>query len=73
MPGKPHRYWLAATILLGFSVANAQEKIELPPDLIELLGELDEDDQAILETTMKDIENKSAPKPQSKAEVGAKK
>lgn len=79
----PHRYWFAACLLLFFSLAHAQEKIVLAPDLIELLGELDDDDQASLEVAMKDIENKSASrsesakpdaqKSQNSTEVGAKK
>ncbi|HAF01718.1 MAG TPA: hypothetical protein DCO68_05440 [Methylophilaceae bacterium] len=42
-----------------FSVAYAQEKLTLPIDLIELLGELDEEDQASLDTAMTDIHQQS--------------
>jgi len=76
----PLRYWLTAYMLFCFSVAHAQEKTALPPDLIELLGELNDDDQASLEVAMQDIENKPAPatkspvaKSQDKVDVGAKK
>jgi hypothetical protein len=75
MPQTPLRYWLTACFLIYFSAAYAQEKDPLPIDLIELLGELDDDDQASFEAAMKDIENKSVPasKSQNNVEVGVKK
>lgn len=79
----PHRYLLIACLLFCFTFAHAKEKVVLTPDLIELLGELDDDDRESLDVAMKDFENKSSPKsesvkpdapmPQNRTEVGANK
>lgn len=75
MPQTPLRYWLVAGILIYSFGLYAQENDGLPIDLIELLGELDEDDQASFEAAIKEFENKSAPanKSQNNAEAGVKK
>jgi hypothetical protein len=75
MPQTPLRYWLVATILIYSFGVHAQENDALPIDLIELLGELDDDDQASFEAAIKEFENKSAPaiKSQNNAEAGVKK
>jgi hypothetical protein len=71
----PLRYWLVASILIYSFSVYAHENDDLPIDLIELLGELDDDDQASFEAAIKEFENKSAPakKSQINAEAGVKK
>jgi hypothetical protein len=75
MPLTPLRYWFVAGILIFSIGVYAQENDGLPIDLIELLGELDDEDQAYFEAAIKEFENKSAPanKSQKNAEAGVKK
>ncbi len=70
----PYRLCIFVTLLSLCSHIQAQEKEVLPIDLIELLGELDEDDQDALETAMGDVETSKSPsKQQQKIEVGGQK
>jgi hypothetical protein len=70
----PFRLCIFVTLLSLCSHIQAQEKEVLPIDLIELLGELDEDDQDALATAMGDAEiPASASKQPQKIEVGGQK
>jgi hypothetical protein len=74
----PFKLGLLMMVCSLFTTAQAAEKESLPMDLIELLGELDDDqdsfDQESLEAAMSDIKTPTLPsKQQQKFEVGGQK
>jgi hypothetical protein len=56
-------------LLNGFTIAHAQEKLDIPIDLIELLGDMDSDDQTNLEAAMKEVNQTPAANKQQKSPV----
>lgn len=75
----PYKYGLFLCLLVLTLVAHAEENPEhntqIPLDLIELIGELDEEDMQYLDDAITDIENENKPdhNPQESTDVGAKK
>jgi len=74
----PLKYPLLLGLLLCCVQAQAYEKVSTPQlDLIELLGELDDEDQASLEAATTEVETKTTSKSHSKpakndASIGGK-
>lgn len=72
------KYPLIFSLLLCCAQAQAYEKTKAPElDLIELLGELDDEDQASLEAAMTEVETNTTSKTHSKpakndASIGGK-
>lgn len=75
----PFKWGLLIIILSLFSTVQAAEKEPLPMDLIELLGELDDDnqdsfDQDSLDAAIQNIQTPAIPnRQQQKIEVGGQK
>lgn len=65
------RFRLSILLLLlsSFSIAHAQEKLDIPIDLIELLGDMDSDDQSNLDAAMEEVNKTSAEYKQQKSPV----
>jgi hypothetical protein len=65
------RFRLSILLLLlsSFSIAHAQEKLDIPIDLIELLGDMDSDDQSNLDAAMEEVNKTSAKNKQQKSPV----
>jgi hypothetical protein len=56
-------------LLSGFTIAHAQEKLDIPLDLIELLGDMDSDDQSNLEAAMVEVNQTPTANKQQKSPV----
>lgn len=63
------RLSMLLVLLSGASIAHAQEKLDLPIDLIELLGDMDSDDQANLDTALEEVNKIPAKNEQKKAQA----
>jgi hypothetical protein len=56
----PYKLAVAVSLMFFTLAAHAQEKTPVSIDLIEMLGEMDEEDRASLETAMADIKDEPA-------------
>lgn len=66
----PFNPLILALLLLACTPLHAKENNALPMDLLELLGELDEEDQASLEEALTDLNATPAKKQPQAAPVG---